>query len=1111
MRNTLITLLLSLLSIFSMSQPRQGFDVKIEKQDKLIIEYNFSEYILSDVNVSGEIMKSVHIPNVFLSGNEGAPDLPSDGKYVAIPQGSSVDIQILNSDIEVIEGINIAPTPETPLDSYDGDLVYKKDMSIYSKNEFYPQSPVIISELTKIRGVDVVLLSISPFQYNPVSKELIINRNIEVEINFTNGNGKIGEDRLRNRWFDAMLYDYVLNKNIIPEIDYNVKHNERSIGFEYLIIVPDSPDFISWADTIKKFRTEEGILTGVVTTTELGGNNITAIKNYITNAYNSWDIPPVAVLMLGDINTTSTSLPAYYYSHPSGYPNFPSDNYYADVDGDNLPDIVFARMVANNNTELKTMITKFINYETNPPTKESFYNKPITAMGWQTERWFQLCSEIVSGYFKQKGKTPTRINDVYSGNPLSDPWSTAYNTNTILNYFGVNGLGYIPATPQQLGGFVGGSSTDITNAINDGSFMILHRDHGNYSGWGEPSYNTNNIPNLTNINNELPYVFSINCQTGAYHRYTDSFGEKFYRHTYNGQNSGALGVLAPSEVSYSFINDTYLWGVFDNLFPDFMPDKSTTFPTSKVLPAFAMTAGKYFLYQSNWATSSTAKLATYRLYHHHGDAFMNLYTEVPQHLNVSHTTILNPSDTHVEVVSDAGSFIALTSNNTILATAVGSGQPINIPISIQPNTSKISITITKQNYFRYSSSIDVNTNSNSNIPISDFVANHTNIYACDFVSFTSTSINNPTSWNWIFEGGNPQTSTEENPVVEYENPGIYSVSLTVANEYGSNTKTKTSYITVVDGTPVANFSVDNLSPLAGEYALFTNTSTNNPTSWNWVFEGGNPETSTEQNPVVVYNTPGVYDVTLTVSNNYGDDVLIKNDYITVNENIITYCESKANSSVREWIGKFTFGNYIKTSAGDGYSDYTNDPIIISSGQVYNITVTPNFQKNSRREFIKIWIDFNNDGDFIDVGEEVFSYPAATSIVSGNILIPNTFIGSTRLRLSMKNNGYATPCEIFSNGEVEDYTITVDTDLLQQNLNDVSKIRIYPNPTSDNIYILINDDDFVEVSLYNMNGTLLKQKNVNGFGNMNIEDLDNGVYIFKIISENSTIFEKIIKF
>jgi PKD repeat protein len=62
---------------------------------------------------------------------------------------------------------------------------------------------------------------------------------------------------------------------------------------------------------------------------------------------------------------------------------------------------------------------------------------------------------------------------------------------------------------------------------------------------------------------------------------------------------------------------------------------------------------------------------------------------------------------------------------------------------------------------------------------------------------------------------------------------------------------------------------------------FTDYSTGSPSGWNWDFPGGNPATSTQQNPLVVYNVPGTYPVTLTVTNAIGNDATTYTDYITI--------------------------------------------------------------------------------------------------------------------------------------------------------------------------------------------------------------------------------------
>ena len=333
----------------------------------------------------------------------------------------------------------------------------------------------------------------------------------------------------------------------------------------------------------------------MVTLDDIGGNAVHTLEAFFDNACNTWSIPPAAVLLLGDYGLDGDDR----ITAPIWENYCASDNIYADVDGDDLPDITLARITAQNADQLEVMVTKFLNHERNPPTNPDFYNEPITALGWQTERWFQICSETVGGYFKHiQGKEPVRINEIYGGNPENDPWSTYSNTPTIMDYFGPDGLGYIPATPDELGNWSGGNATMVNNAINSGSFILQHRDHGYEGGWGEPAYSKNSINGLTNT--DLVFVMSINCLTGKYNYNGECFTEKFHRYTYNDQNSGALGLIAASEVSYSFVNDTYVWGFYDNLWTDFMPNYGTNPESRGLMPAFGNAAAKYFLQQSSW-------------------------------------------------------------------------------------------------------------------------------------------------------------------------------------------------------------------------------------------------------------------------------------------------------------------------------------------------------------------------------------------------------------------------------------------------------------------------------------------------------------------------------
>jgi len=167
------------------------------------------------------------------------------------------------------------------------------------------------------------------------------------------------------------------------------------------------------------------------------------------------------------------------------------------------------------------------------------------------------------------------------------------------------------------------------------------------------------------------------------------------------------------------------------------------------------------------------------------------------------------------------------------------------------------------------------------VPVVDFVADIITIEEGGSISFTDLSTNSPDSWAWTFEGGTPETSIDQNPVIVYNTAGIYDVTLVATNGAGDGSLTKTAYITVSNAAPVVDFSADFTTIEEGGSISFTDLSSNSPDSWAWTFEGGTPETSTDQNPVIVYNTAGIYDVTLVATNGAGNGELNKTAYITI--------------------------------------------------------------------------------------------------------------------------------------------------------------------------------------------------------------------------------------
>lgn len=175
--------------------------------------------------------------------------------------------------------------------------------------------------------------------------------------------------------------------------------------------------------------------------------------------------------------------------------------------------------------------------------------------------------------------------------------------------------------------------------------------------------------------------------------------------------------------------------------------------------------------------------------------------------------------------------------------------------------------------------------SNTGAPTADFNGSPTSFTVGLSSSFTDISTGNQTSWLWTFQGGNPPTSTEQNPLgINYSTVGVYDVTLTVTNANGSDTETKNDYITVTGHSPIAEFIASDTTPTVGQSVNFGDLSLYSPTSWSWSFQGGTPATSTQQHPQgIIYNTAGTYNVTLTATNIYGSDPEVKTGYIVVSQ------------------------------------------------------------------------------------------------------------------------------------------------------------------------------------------------------------------------------------
>lgn len=146
------------------------------------------------------------------------------------------------------------------------------------------------------------------------------------------------------------------------------------------------------------------------------------------------------------------------------------------------------------------------------------------------------------------------------------------------------------------------------------------------------------------------------------------------------------------------------------------------------------------------------------------------------------------------------------------------------------------------------------------------------------------------------------------------------------------------------GVPIARFTSDRQQVLLDGQVQFTDRSLNSPSSWSWKFEGGTPATSTERNPVVTYNSPGVYSVELTVTNSSGSNVLRSSGFVEV-----------LNAGLCSEISNFRGSQVLLREPGGGYVGGHNASGIKAVSEFFENPLGYSTVSNARIKFGKIYM------------------------------------------------------------------------------------------------------------------------------------------------------------
>lgn len=711
-----------------------------------LVRFDIPGLYAQEITVDGVTFHRLAIPRHTTLLDLGKPELPIVGQIIEIPKDVNFTLEIVQTKSRKLDYYNVYPAQE-PIDR-TGTGVPKKfvqDAATYRTDAVYPASLATVEarDVGIIRGHRVVFLKANPVQFNPVTREVIGYSTIEVRVKFDRpAQIERPPSRVESAAFEELLRASVLNYKEPLRLTPKGGHSEE--GVDYLILTDGS--FYTAGDPnnplnrLAAWKRQKGLTTRIVDVANIpGGNTAANITAYLQGAYDKWYPVPTYVLLVGDAEFIPTN---YQTTHPTAHNNtqIGTDLYYTTLDGtDYFPDIFQGRLSVDTLGELTDVVNKILAYEQNPPANANFYeNNSLTCLfedvdpqnipapgdrgEGKEDGTFRIVefAEEIFGFLDRPDYDPERIYD-QSGNFGPGPLRYENGTN-------------IPANLTVTGGFAwNGGTADITNAINNGAFLVTFNGHGSRNGWGRPAFHNADVTALTN-GVQTPVVFSMTCQSGWFDNETDatdldpapgnqgtaandeSFSEEFLRHN----SGGAVAIIGATRNSWH-PNDFMMLGLYKALWPDFDPAPPFgpgQLPDIETGPLYRIgqvhTFGK--VYMANYYSHDIYRQGTFELYHLFGDPEMGVWTEELGRLDVDHPVGIGATGTQdfIVRVSDNASgdpvrsaTVVLTRGDDILG--VIQTNPAGIArftlTALGPNT--VNVTVTACNYRPYEGTMTV--------------------------------------------------------------------------------------------------------------------------------------------------------------------------------------------------------------------------------------------------------------------------------------------------------------------------------------------------------------------------------------------------------------------
>lgn len=313
--------------------------------------------------------------------------------------------------------------------------------------------------------------------------------------------------------------------------------------------------------------------------------------------------------------------------------------------------------------------------------------------------------------------------------------------------------------------------------------------------------------------------------------------------------------------------------------------------------------------------------------------------------------------------------------------------------------------------------------------------------------------------------------------------------------------------------PKAEFKFKKSVCAPGSAVEFINSS-NSAFTYTWSFGDGG--TSTEMNPVHVYQNIGKYTVRLIAKNPNGNDTLTRVDYIGITTDAPKPSTCAATTLAPKGttgVYRVEFASIDNASPGPNiespYMDYTCSRANVNRRSTYPIKITT---LNTSAVFTRTYIDWNNNGAFDVPQELVLATDNTLQYHEGTVTVPDDAVMNTPLRMRVvsakaTNNTPDVVCSGLRNGQIEDYAVIVSA-ALGLNSENTQAFKVYPNPSNKNIFVESTDEPH-HLTIYDVLGREVFSLDFNKSTTVDVSEFTTGVYTIKLETGNIVETKKLV--